>query len=190
VELKGKREVFCREYLKDLDGTQAATRAGYSAHSARQQACDLLAEQEIQDRVAELSAARNQKFEVEAVEVLRELHRLATQDPIALVNENGVPHELADIPIDLRRTIASIEIEELYAGRGEARENTGRLHKIKFWNKNAALEALGRHLALFKDVIEHRFDGGAPPADIETAAKAAAILEAARREAKEIAALV
>jgi len=154
MELKGKRELFCREYLaKNLHGTNAALAAGYSLGSARTHASQLLAQADIQERIADLAAERNEELKIEAREVLVELRRLAMADPAALIDENEVPHKLNDIPIDLRRTIASVEIEELFEGRGEAREHVGRLHKIKFWNKNQALDSLARHLALFKDSL-------------------------------------
>ena len=41
-ELTPKQERFCQEYMKDLNGTQAAIRAGYSKETARQQAQRLL----------------------------------------------------------------------------------------------------------------------------------------------------
>src|SRR5258706_5105 len=120
MEIKGKREMFCREYIaKNLHGTNAALAAGFSPKDARTYASRLLAEPEIQERIAELAQERNEELKINARDVLLELHRIASQDPAALVDENEVPHKLTDIPIDLRRTIASVEIEEMYAGRGE-----------------------------------------------------------------------
>lgn len=180
MALTGKRDLFAREYLKDLHAANAARRAGYSPTS-----CDsgeggrLLADPLVQDHIAELAAERNTELKIEAREVLLELQRLAMQDPAALVDENEVPHKLTDIPIDLRRTIASVEIEEMYAGRGEERASVGRLHKIKFWNKNHALESLGRHLALFKDSLDLNA-GKSDASDMDISAKLAAILEAVR----------
>jgi len=37
--LTEKQKRFCREYLMDLNATQAAIRAGYSKKTARKQAC-------------------------------------------------------------------------------------------------------------------------------------------------------
>lgn len=194
MALTGKRDLFCREYLKDLNAKQAALRAGYSNADAGKEGHRLLADELVQQHIAALAAERNQELKIEARDVLLELLRIASVDPSPMLEDNGAVKSIHDIPIDIRRTIASVDIEEIYERIGEKPDRekveVGRVKKIKFWNKNAALEALGRHLALFKDVIEHRFDGGAPPADIEVAAKCAAILEAARREAKEIAALV
>lgn len=183
MELRGKRELFCREYLKDLNGREAARRAGYSPKDVSTYPYVLLAESEVQERISELAAERNAKLEIDARDVLLELQRLAMMDPAGLIDENHVPHKLNDIPIDLRRTIASIEIEELFEGRGEDRKHTGRLHKVKFWNKNQALEALGRHLALFKDSLTLNGKDGEPLdlKDTNVIARLAGIVEELRR---------
>jgi phage terminase small subunit len=155
MELKGKREVFAREYLKDLNGTQAAIRAGYSQTSARTEASQLLAREEVQERVAELAAARNKKFEVEAIDVLLELHRILTADiSLAIDQDTGKLKDVHDIPIDVRRAISSIENEEIFEGSGKDRVWTGYLKKVKFWSKEKSAELLGRHLALFKDSLK------------------------------------
>lgn len=180
MALTGKRDLFAREYLKDLNATQAATRAGYAPKSCNEEGSRLLADPLVQEHIANLAAERNIELKIEARDVLLELQRLAMQDPAALVDENEVPHKLTEIPIDLRRTIASVEIEEMYAGRGEERASIGRLHKIKFWNKNHALESLGRHLALFKDSLDLNGKLKLDASDMEISALVAAILEAAR----------
>jgi len=40
--LTAKQERFCREYVIDLNGTQAAIRSGYSSKGADVQACRML----------------------------------------------------------------------------------------------------------------------------------------------------
>ena len=47
IELGEKHTLFCLEYLKDFNGTQAAIRAGYSEKSAYSQAHDLLKKPEV-----------------------------------------------------------------------------------------------------------------------------------------------
>lgn len=57
TNLTPKREAFCREYIIDCNGTQAAIRAGYSKKTARSCAADLLTLPNIQSRLATLRAA-------------------------------------------------------------------------------------------------------------------------------------
>lgn len=154
MELKGRRELFCREYLKDLNGTQAAIRAAYSPDSARQTACDLLAEPEVQDRIAELAAARNEKLEIDATEVLLELLRMLRSDLAQALNDDGTLKPIHEIPIDCRRMIASVKVQETFDGSGEERVWTGYLKEVKFWNKERGAEMLARHLSLFNDKLK------------------------------------
>jgi phage terminase small subunit len=54
-ELKNKkRERFCREYVIDHNGTQAAIRAKYAENSANEQAARLLANDSVKARIKEL----------------------------------------------------------------------------------------------------------------------------------------
>lgn len=58
--------MFCREYLIDLNATQAAIRSGYSEKTANEQGCRLLANVNISQRISELKAARNDRVEINA----------------------------------------------------------------------------------------------------------------------------
>ena len=52
--LTDKRQRFCEEYLVDMNGTQAAIRAGYKHNAARQTASEILSLPCIQDELARL----------------------------------------------------------------------------------------------------------------------------------------
>jgi phage terminase small subunit len=56
-ELSPKRRHFCREYIIDSNGTQAAIRAGYSDRTATMQASQLLAMPAVKAEVERLQAA-------------------------------------------------------------------------------------------------------------------------------------
>lgn len=157
--LNGKRELFAHEYIKDLHGTNAALRAGYSKDSARTQASQLLADPEVQELVAKLAAERNQTLKIEARDVLLELHRMLTADVSLAFAPDGSLLPIHEIPLDLRRVISSIEVEEVWEGRGDERTQTGVLKKVKFWSKEKGAELLGRHLALFNDKLDLNVKG-------------------------------
>ena len=42
----------------------------------------------------------------------------------------------------------------MYEGRGQDRENTGRLHKLKLADKKGSLDSIARHLGMFVDRSE------------------------------------
>ena len=74
MSLTPKQEAFVREYLIDLNGTQAAIRAGYSAKTANEQASMLLAKLNIQQAVQEAMAARAERTNITADYVLQSIY--------------------------------------------------------------------------------------------------------------------
>ena len=65
-----KHERFCAEYLRDLNATQAAIRAGYAESSARNQGSRLLQSAAVRDRIAQLARENNNERIADAVEVM------------------------------------------------------------------------------------------------------------------------
>jgi phage terminase small subunit len=80
VALNPKRAAFVREYLIDLNATQAAIRAGYSPKTARAQGCRLLTDADIAAAVQGAQADRAERTLVTAEDVVRGLHGIATGD--------------------------------------------------------------------------------------------------------------
>jgi phage terminase small subunit len=80
VELTDKQSKFVDEYLLDLNGAQAAIRAGYSEATARQIAAQNLSKLNIQAAIAERRAKQQERTEITADRVLREAWNIATAD--------------------------------------------------------------------------------------------------------------
>lgn len=80
-----RSEVFVQEYLLDLNGRQAAIRAGYSPDSARQMATELLATPKIHDAVVIAMAERAKRTGIDQDQVLQRYWAIATADPRDLV---------------------------------------------------------------------------------------------------------
>lgn len=71
-KLTAKQKQFCKEYLIDLNATQAAIRAGYSEKTARTIAAQNLAKLNITEYIKELMAKRSEKVEIDAEWVLEQ----------------------------------------------------------------------------------------------------------------------
>lgn len=159
-----KQERFAQEYLVDLNATQAAIRAGYSAKTARQQGERLLSNADIQARVEGLQAKRARRAEVTADQVLAEVDALATSDIGDIVefsSEHGIRFKPTDdIPEHARRAIASVKVKR-YPHRDDPSE-TYDLVEFKLWDKNAALRLALQHRGLLTEKHEHTGKGGAP----------------------------
>ncbi len=76
-ELTPKQWRFVEEYLVDLNGTQAAIRAGYSPNCAGQQAYENLKKPEIIALIEDLQKARAERTRISQADVVQELRRMA-----------------------------------------------------------------------------------------------------------------
>lgn len=71
--LNERQRLFVREYLVDLNGTQAAIRAGYSPKRAAEIAYENLRKPQIEAAIAEAHKAREKRVELDADWVLSRL---------------------------------------------------------------------------------------------------------------------
>lgn len=91
--LTAKQQAFCEEYLIDLNATQAAIRAGYSEHTAKDIACENLAKPNIAEKIAELKAERSKRVKIDADYVLTGLKELNDicmgKKEVSITNRDG-----------------------------------------------------------------------------------------------------
>lgn len=152
--LNQKQRLFVSEYLIDKHGTNAAIRAGYSADSAEVQASRLLRNDKIRAAIDAQFALQEKRTLITADRILAELMRVGLADIGEAFNDDGSLKRVRDMPEELRRAISSVEVDELWEGYGEDRQQIGVTKKIKFWEKTKALQLLGNHLKLFVDRLE------------------------------------
>lgn len=143
-KLTPKQAAFVGEYLKDLNATQAAIRAGYSQKTAGQQGERLLKNVEIQNALSAGMQKREKRTEITQDMVVAELAKIAFGDPraVATWDGKGVKPKASSELTDDEAAIIS-EISETMTGI-----------KVKTNDKTKALELLGRHLGMFKDKLE------------------------------------
>lgn len=73
MELNEKQKIFCQEYMKDLNGTQAAIRAGYSEKTARSIGNRLLTNVDIQAYIQELQEGIRKRNQITVDEIMSDL---------------------------------------------------------------------------------------------------------------------
>ena len=71
--MNDKQKQFCEEYIIDLNGTQAAIRAGYSKKTARAIANELLTKLDIQKYICELKNKRSERVKYSQDELMRDI---------------------------------------------------------------------------------------------------------------------
>ncbi|EOG3907612.1 terminase small subunit [Salmonella enterica] len=151
MALTDKQEMFCREYLVDLNATQAAIRAGYSDKTAQEQSSRLLSNVMVQNRISVLKSERNEKVGVDAAYVLRRLTEIDQMDVLDVLLANGELKPVKDWPKVWRTTLSGMDVTEM------AGDSAGLLKKIKWPDKVKNLELLGKHIDVqaFKEKVEH-----------------------------------
>lgn len=142
-----KQQRFVEEYLIDLNGTQAAIRAGYSPASASTQAGENMRNPQIRAYIDKAMAERSKRTGVNADRVILELARIAfinAPDVIDLDEatiKNGAKK-------DDTAAIQSVKIKKIPTEDGYITER-----EIKLADKLSALEKIGKHIGMFKDNI-------------------------------------
>jgi phage terminase small subunit len=185
MALTDKQEMFCREYLIDLNATQAAIRAGYSEKTANEQGAQNLAKLSIQNRISDLKLQRNEQVNIDAGYVLRRLVEIDQMDVLDILKDDGGIKAISEWPKVWRTTISSFDINTSITNFDETTiENM--LKKIKWPDKVKNLELLGKHISVmaFKEQASHELTGknGSP---IEVATLTKDEYRAARREMLE-----
>jgi phage terminase small subunit len=154
MALTNKQRRFVAEYLKDLNGAQAAIRAGYSERSAKQQAEALLSKPHIQAAVSEAQAARSKRTEIDQDYVLARMVEIDQMDVLDIMTDDMALKPVSQWPRVWRQYLSGFDLAEMFAGQGDERALVGILKKIKWPDKVKNLELLGRHLGMFKDKLD------------------------------------
>ena len=136
-----KHEVFCQEYMIDLNATQAYIRAGYKNKSADVGASVLIRNPKVASRIEELKAERSARTGVTQDRVIRELARIGFMNPESIVNMNTATLR-EDASEDDTAAISGVKVKT---------GNNYSEREIKFCDKTRALELLGKHLGMFTD---------------------------------------
>lgn len=123
-----KQERFCQEYVIDLNGTQAAIRAGYSEKTANEQAARMLANVSIKAKITELQSDIAKSLGISAEWIIERLKQVA---------ERCMQAE----PVMIRDGKEMIESGE---------------YKFDSSGANKALELLGKHVGVFEKDNEQK----------------------------------
>lgn len=185
MSLTDKQARFVDEYMVDLNATQAAIRAGYSAKTAADIGRQLLRKTPVAVAIAERQRALSERTGVTAERVIEELAKIGFANMLDYMrsNPNGDPYlDFSQITREQAAALAEVTVEDFKDGRGEDARDVRRV-KFKLHDKRAALVDLGKHLGLFKEKVEVTGkDGGAVEVQVDAAfAELVGALEGAAR---------
>ena len=146
-QLSEQRQRFVDEYLIDLNGTQAAIRAGYSVKTAQEQASRLLSNVMVQQAIAERMAERSKRTGINQDRVVLELAKIAFVKMTDIVDDHGrIKGTATDDDLACIESIKYKESDNEFGGSVE--------REVKIGSKLKALELLGKHLGMWNDKVD------------------------------------
>ena len=183
AKLTPKQQRFADEYLVDLNGKQAAIRAGYSEKTAEAQASRLLSNAKVQHYIQKRKQDRVERTEITQDMVLYELASIAfsnaadyakvVEKEATIQTDDGEEIQIFDKdgnPV-MYRTVEPVLTSELTEKQKRALSviKKGRDgFEIKPYDKLRALELLGKHIGMFQDRVEVTGEVNNPMAGLTT----------------------
>ncbi|MER9452063.1 terminase small subunit [Mesorhizobium sp. M0254] len=142
-----KQEQFVREYLIDLNATQAAIRCGYSAKTANREGARLLSKAVIKAAIDAARVERSQETKIDAAWVLKRLADEAVADINDLYTDSGAIKPVSEWPLIWRQgLVAGIKHQELRDGEGN---RTGEfIVDVKLSDLIRRIELIGKHVGV------------------------------------------
>lgn len=179
-ELTPKRKRFADEYLCDLNGKQAAIRAGYSEKTAEIQASRLLSNDKVKEYVAAKMAEREKRTEITQDMVLKRWWEIANLDVNEIVEfrraacprcwpDGDLNDQInSECPICKGEGHGRVHVHDtrhlksaartVYNGVQVSKEGI----KVLTLDRDKALENVARHLGMFKEKVELTGKDGGP----------------------------
>lgn len=148
MALAPKQQAFVDEYIIDLNATQAAIRAGYSAKTAGAAAGRLLQNVKVREAVDKAKAKRSDITGINAEWVLKRLAALVDtnlSDFMVVPDDGRLPYY--DFTKATPEQMAAIETLQIDT-RHDSGDSEGYTEKVKLGlpNKLRALELVGKHV--------------------------------------------
>lgn len=142
-KLTPKQARFVEEYLIDLNATQAAIRAGYSARSAEVTGSRTLSNAKVAAAIAAAQGERSERLQVYADWVLSRLANEATADLADILDEAGAIRPVKDWPLIWRQgLVTGIDVQEdMVEG-----VKVGQTVKLKLSERIKRIELIGKHV--------------------------------------------
>jgi len=157
-KLSHRQEIFCLEYIKDLNSTRAAIRAGYSDNGAKVTGARLLTNANVAQKIAYLMEERAERTKLDADWVLQHNAAIVQADIADILEHDGRFKSPHDWPTIWRQIVSAFDIKRLLQAQSRDQENEimEQHMKVRFVDKLKALELLGKHIDIAAYAERHR----------------------------------
>lgn len=167
LRLSEKQAAFCKHFTILLNGNQAAIKAGYAKHSARQMASRLLTKANIKKYIEYLRANIEENLNLSRERVANEYAKLAFNDAADVYLDWIELEAFENLSDDVKACIKSIDTktEQKPLGKEGECDTDVKYVKITFHDKTKALEGLRKMLGYDQPDIVHNInhEGNEPP---------------------------
>ncbi|MDM9644480.1 terminase small subunit [Rhizobium sp. S163] len=164
MSLSDKQRRFVAEYMVDLNATQAAIRAGYSAKTAQQQGSRLLLNVVVQEELSKQQSKVAERLEITKDRIVDELAKIGFSNMLDYMRAgpDGDPYlDFSGLTRDQAAALSEVTVEDFKDGRGEDARDVRRV-KFKLHDKKGALVDLAKMLGFVIEKHEHTGKDGAP----------------------------
>src|SRR5690606_29701676 len=149
---------FVEEYLVDLNGRQAAIRAGHKPIAAATRAWEHLRKPAVANAVDRAISAKSDVTRARIIEELASI-RFANMADYMSPNGEGDPYvDFSTLTREQAAALAEVTVEDFKDGRGADAREVRRI-KFKLHDKLAALDRLGKATRLFADRRDETVEG-------------------------------
>lgn len=161
--LTAKQMAFCREYVIDFVGSQAAIRAGYSPAGADVTATRLLQDDRIKDEIERRTAAIEARAEMKTDDIVRRLEAIAKADIRSVVewgNRVVTDSEGREyhVPYVKMKTPSDELLPEISCAVAEVSQTKDGAFKVKMRDPLAAIEKLMRYHGMYEKENRQKAD--------------------------------
>jgi len=155
-KLTAKQSAFVTEYLKDLNATQAAIRAGYSEKTAGSIGEENLKKPEIAKAIELAMQERSKRTQIDADWLLKRLADEAEADIADIFDAaTGSLKPVHQWPKIFRQgLVAGLDVNQLNSDG----QTIGEVVKVKLADRNSIKKMIGDHIGVqaFKQQLEHK----------------------------------
>jgi len=146
-KLTDKQALFVKEYLIDLNATQAAIRAGYSENTAQKIGSENLSKPLVSAAISEAMKERTEALDIDAQWLLQRLVDEANADVADLYTEEGALKPIHMWPKIWRQgLVAGLEVQQQFEYVDGQKSPEGYLMKVKLSDRVKRMEMIGKHI--------------------------------------------
>ena len=138
--------LFAERYVATADHLKSAVEAGYSPRTAKARANQLLKDPRIKALVDKGRKIAMDNAVLDATDVLNHLSKMLNADIGDILNELGHFKPIQEWPKIWRQMLTAVDVQKIYAGKGEDSACIGEVLKAKFTDRLKAIELLGKHV--------------------------------------------